>query len=144
MLKHASLNNLCLFLFINVTVILFASINWTYKHYYSQYSMNCNYQQSLIVEGETNTLFNFVLKEQIHNLNVLFSFQFQRKKCKESAVNQKMEYLLANKGLIATVLISAALIFAVVVAMLATTDGHSHSAHSSKHIVHVHNVTEMP
>ncbi len=55
-----------------------------------------------------------------------------------------MEYLLANKGLIATVLISAALIFAVVVAMLATTDGHSHSAHSSKHIVHVHNVTEMP
>ncbi|KAF4113593.1 hypothetical protein G5714_006138 [Onychostoma macrolepis] len=69
---------------------------------------------------------------------------FQRKKCKESAVNQKMVYLRANKGLIATVLISAALIFAVVVAMLATTDGHSHSAHNSKHIVHVHNVTEMP
>lgn len=57
-----------------------------------------------------------------------------------------MEYLRANKGLVATVLISAALIFAVVVAMLATkeTDGHSHSAHNPKHIVHMHNVTEMP
>ncbi len=62
MLKHASLNNLCLFVFINVTVILFASINWTYKHYYSQYSMNCNYQQSLIVEGETNNTFQLCVK----------------------------------------------------------------------------------
>ncbi|KTF76774.1 hypothetical protein cypCar_00036390 [Cyprinus carpio] len=70
--------------------------------------------------------------------------QCTRKKCKESAVNQKMEYLRANKGLVATVLISAALIFAVVVAMLVTTDGHSHSAHNTKHIVHIHNVTEMP
>lgn len=70
--------------------------------------------------------------------------QCTRKRCKESAMNQKMEYLRANKGLVATVLISAALIFAVVVAMLATTDGHSHSAHNTKHIVHVHNVTKMP
>ncbi len=59
-------------------------------------------------------------------------------------MNQKMVYLRANKGLIATVLISAALILAVVVAMFVTTDGHSHSPHSSKHIVHVHNVTESP
>ncbi|ROK23415.1 hypothetical protein DPX16_16459 [Anabarilius grahami] len=65
-----------------------------------------------------------------------------RKKCKESAAkpkgNQKMEYLRANKGLVATVLISAVIIFTVVVAMLVTkeTDGHGHSK--------VHNATEIP
>lgn len=49
-----------------------------------------------------------------------------------------MEYLRANKGLIATVLISAVIIFTVVVAMLITKeiDGHIHSK--------VHNVTETP
>ncbi|KTG46737.1 hypothetical protein cypCar_00010491 [Cyprinus carpio] len=68
-----------------------------------------------------------------------------REKCKESASNQKLEYLWANKGLVATVLISAVLILTVVVAMLATkeTDGHSHSVHNANHTVHVHNVTEM-
>ncbi|KAK2911506.1 hypothetical protein QQF64_027287 [Cirrhinus molitorella] len=70
--------------------------------------------------------------------------QCTRGKCKKSTLNQKMEYLRANKGLIATVLISAAIIFAVVVAMLASKEGHSHSAHNAKHIVHRHNVTEMP
>ncbi len=35
MLKHARLNNLRLFVFINVTVILFASINRSYTQYYS-------------------------------------------------------------------------------------------------------------
>lgn len=49
-----------------------------------------------------------------------------------------MEYLRANKGLVATVLISAVIIFTVVVAMLVTkeTDGHGHS--------NVHNATEIP
>ncbi|KAA0716500.1 hypothetical protein E1301_Tti009447 [Triplophysa tibetana] len=48
----------------------------------------------------------------------------------EKAVNLKknrmMEYLRANKGLVIVVLVSAIIIFAVVVAMLATQDIHGH------------------
>ncbi|XDV19985.1 hypothetical protein PO909_025371 [Leuciscus waleckii] len=68
--------------------------------------------------------------------------QSTKKICKESAAkqkgNQKMEFLWANKGLVATVLISAVVIFTVVVAMLVTkeTEGHSHSE--------VYNATEIP
>ncbi|KAG1957319.1 hypothetical protein F2P79_007406 [Pimephales promelas] len=68
--------------------------------------------------------------------------QSTKKICKESAAKQKgngkMEYLRANKGLVATVLISAVVIFTVVVAMLVNkeTEGHSHSE--------VHNATEIP
>lgn len=103
------------------------------------------YQQRLNVEGETDTILNFVKRADSSSSYVLFSFRFQREKCKESASNQKLEYLWANKGVVATVLISAVLILTVVVAMLATkeTDGHSHSVHNANHTVHVHNVTEM-
>lgn len=41
--------------------------------------------------------------------------------------NQKMEYLRANKGLVTIVLISAIIVFAVVVAMLATHDMQAHT-----------------
>lgn len=103
------------------------------------------YQQRLNVEGETDTILNFVKRADSSSSYVLFAFRFQREKCKESASNQKLEYLWANKGVVATVLISAVLILTVVVAMLATkeTDGHSHSVHNANHTVHVHNVTEM-
>lgn len=70
------------------------------------------------------------------------------KNCKESPAkpkgNQKLVYLRANKGLIAIVLVSAVIIFAVVVAMLATTksDGHGHGhGHGRSQL---HNITKKP
>ncbi|TRY54330.1 hypothetical protein DNTS_021306 [Danionella cerebrum] len=56
-------------------------------------------------------------------------------------VSQKMEYLRANKVLVATVLISAAIILAIVVAMLATDGRGGHHHHSR---AHHSNVTKQP